>query len=46
MSQIFNKKKEDLEPEEYIVRYCLIYLGMRKIKDESIQKILNDDNNR
>ena len=42
MSIIFNKK--DVTDDEYIMKYSLIYLGMRKIRDESITKMLNDDN--
>lgn len=41
---LFNKK--DLTDEEFIVKYALIYLGLKKARDESIQKILNDDANR
>lgn len=43
MSNIFTKK--DLTDEEYIVKYSLIYLGMRKARDEEITKILQDDGN-
>ena len=44
MAQIFNKKEPT--DDEYVVKYSLIYLGMRKVKDDSVQKIMNDDNNR
>jgi len=44
MSIIFTKK--DPTDDEYIVKYALIYLGMKKIKDESITKILNIDENK
>ena len=40
MTQIFQKK--ELTDKEYLVKYALIYLGMKKIKDESIKKILED----
>ena len=40
MTQIFQKK--ELTDKEYLVKYSLIYLGMKKIKDESIKKILED----
>ena len=44
MSAIFTKK--DPSDDEYVLKYSLIYLGMRKIKDESITKILNDEANK
>lgn len=44
MSAIFNKK--DLTDDEYIIKYALIYLGMKKIKDESITKIIQSDENK
>lgn len=44
MASIFNKK--ELTDDEYVVKYALIYLGMKKIRDDAITKILNDDNNR
>lgn len=44
MSAIFNKK--ELTDDEYIIKFALIYLGMRKIKDENLTKIMNDDGNR
>ena len=40
MATIFQKK--ELKDEEYLVKYALIYLGMKKIKDESVKNILND----
>jgi hypothetical protein len=44
MSAIFNKK--ELTDEDYIIKFALIYLGMRKIKDENLTKIMNDDANK
>ena len=44
MAAIFNKK--ELTDDEYVIKYALIYLGMRKVRDENVAKILNDDNNR
>ena len=41
MTSIFQKK--DLSDKEYLVKYALIYLGMKKIKEESITKILSDN---
>ena len=41
MTGIFQKK--DLTDKEYLVKYALIYLGMKKIKEESITKILADN---
>ena len=38
------QKKEGLSHNEFLVKYSLLYLNMRKIKDESIKAILaNDD---
>ena len=44
MSLLFTKK--DVTDEEYIVKYALTYLGMKKIKDESVDKILKSDENK
>lgn len=44
MSGLFNKKEHT--DDEYIVKYSLIYLGMRKIKDESIDKIFKNEENK
>ncbi len=41
---IFNKK--DCSDEEFLVKYSLIYLGMKKVKDENVDKILNADENK
>jgi myosin-crossreactive antigen len=43
MTTLFSKK--DLTDPEYIVKYALTYLGMKKIKDESIEKILKGEEN-
>lgn len=44
MAQLLNKK-EDFKPHEYIVQRALVYFGMsKKIKEESIEKILSDEN--
>ena len=40
MAQFFVKK--DLTDKEFLVKYSLIYLGMKKIKEESIKKILEE----
>ena len=38
-------KKEGLTDYEYIVQKALVYFGMnKKIKDESLEKIMGDDN--
>ena len=39
MATLFNKK-EPLTPKEYIVKYSLIYHGMKKVKDEAIKSIM------
>ncbi len=44
MSALFTKK--ELTEEEYIVKYSLIYLGLKRIKDDSIQKIMQHDENK
>ena len=43
MSNLFNKK--DLTDTEYLVKYSLCYLQMKKIKEESIQKIMTTEEN-
>jgi len=43
MSTLFNKK--DLEPSEYITKYALLYLQMKKTKDEGVTKILQNEEN-
>ena len=44
MSGLFNKKEPNITDEEFIIKYSLIYLGMRRIKDESIDKIFKNEN--
>lgn len=44
MTTIFNKK--EINDDEYILKYALIYLGMRKIKEEQIKKIMDHEENR
>ena len=44
MSLLFTKK--DVTDEEYIIKYALTYLGMKKIKDESVDKIIKSDENK
>lgn len=41
---LFNKK--DLTDEEFVLKYALTYLGMKKIKEESIEKIMKNDDNK
>lgn len=36
-------KKDGLTDAEYIVKYSLLYFNMKKIKDDSIQKIMESD---
>lgn len=38
MANLFNKK-DGLTDEEYLIKYSLTYLGMKKIKDDAIEKI-------
>lgn len=42
---LLTKKKEDLSTREYVVKYALIYLNMRKIKDEGVAKIMESSEN-
>ena len=46
MSGLFNKKEPNITYEEFIIKYSLIYLGMRRIKDESIDKIFKNEENK
>jgi len=44
MASLINKK-EDFKPEEFIIQRALIYFGMhKKIKDETVEKIMSDEN--
>jgi hypothetical protein len=43
---LFTKPLKDLKDEEYILKYCFIYLNMRKVKEESITKILEHEDNK
>jgi hypothetical protein len=43
---LFTKQIKDLTDEEYILKYCFIYLNMRKVKEESIEKILTHEDNK
>ncbi len=36
--------KTDLNPTDHVLKYSLIYLGMRKITDEKIEKIKQPEN--
>ena len=44
MSIIFTKKEPT--DDECIVKYSLIYMGMKRIKDEAITKILTNEENK
>ena len=44
MAAALLNKKDGLTNHEYIVQKALIYFGMKKIKDESLEKILCDEN--
>jgi hypothetical protein len=43
---LFTKPIKELKDEEYILKYCFIYLNMRKVKEESVEKILANDENK
>jgi hypothetical protein len=43
---LLNKALNELSDAEFLVKYSIIYLNMRKIKDESITKILENDDNK
>ena len=39
------QKKEGLTDEEFVIQKSLVYFGMtKKIKDDSIEKIMSDEN--
>jgi hypothetical protein len=38
--------KKDITDEEYILKQSLIYLGMKRVRDDAISKITNDDGNK
>jgi hypothetical protein len=44
MTNIFNKK--ELQDDEFIFKMSLTYLGMKRIKDENLRKIMEHDENR
>ena len=41
MTSLFMKK--DLSDKEYVVKYALVYLGMKKIKDDNLNKLMEDN---
>jgi hypothetical protein len=43
---LLNKALNELTDAEFLVKYSLVYLNMKKIKDESITKILENEDNR
>ena len=43
MSSLFTNPTP--EPVDYLVKYSLIYLNMRKISDEKLDKLRNNDDN-
>lgn len=45
MSLLFTKANSALSNEEYIIKYSLIYLGLRKAKDDSVEKIKTNEDN-
>ena len=40
MATLSNKK--DLSDKEHVVKYCMMYLGMKKSKPEAVEKALTD----
>jgi hypothetical protein len=38
-------QKETLTKEEYILKYSLIYLGLRKLPDDKLDKVKNNEDN-
>jgi len=46
MASIMNKSSKELTNEEYIVKYAITYLQMKKTKDESVTKILENEDNK
>lgn len=45
-ASILNKTSKELSNEEYIVKYAITYLTMKKCKDDSVTKILENDDNK
>ena len=43
---LLNKAISDLTNEEFLVKYSLIYLNMRKIKDENVTKVMENEDNK
>ena len=37
--------KDALSPEEYILKYSLIYLGQRKIAEDKLEKVRTNEDN-
>lgn len=37
-------KKEGFTPKEYITQKALVYFSMKKIKDDSLEKVMSEDN--
>ena len=42
MASLFQKKDSELTEKEYIIKNALLFLGMKKIKPESVEKIMNE----
>jgi len=40
---LFTQPNEKLKPQDHILKYSLIYLNMRKIPDEKLEKVKNND---
>ena len=40
MASLFQKK--DLTEQEYIIKNALLFLGMKKIKPEAVEKIMSE----
>ena len=38
--------KTDHEPEDYILKQALIYLGMKKIPDDKLDKVRTNEDNK
>jgi dynein heavy chain len=42
MASLFQKKDSELTEKEYIIKNALLFLGMKKIKPEAVEKIMSE----
>jgi hypothetical protein len=39
MTSLFEKNNTDLKNEEYVLKYALVHLGLRKLTQDKVEKI-------